>query len=213
MDGTPLLEGVEYGAVGGIQVPPGVYGLDIHATGAESCAGEPAFEADTPDLAAGGQYLAMAAGELEAENGEPEFGVFFYEEGFALDNDPGDAVVGIIHGAAAADVNVGLVTDLGDATFTGENTLVTGLGFGEETARDIPVTEDSVLVGVGPATDMQPPYNVAANFTVATPDNARAWVIATGSLEPDADEQPLELKTIITGTTAWTVATSDAVLP
>ncbi len=201
--GAPLLEDVPFGAMGGVQVEPGSYDLDIHATGDAPCDGDPAFTAAGVAAEAGQQYLAVAQGELTPEDGEPAFTVGLYVENFALDNDPGDAVAKVIHGAAAPDVNIGLVTSVDDTQITADNVLVTGLGFGEETGRDILVTDDAIIVGIGDAADNQPPYDVIANFEVTTPDSIRAWVVATGSLAPDGEEAGFALHAVVTSPGAW----------
>ena len=50
---SPLLENVPFGAIGGVQVPPGSYTLDFYAAPSNGCEGDPATSQDTPALEAG----------------------------------------------------------------------------------------------------------------------------------------------------------------
>ena len=199
--GAPLLEGVAYGAIGGIQVPPGVYTLYVHVTGDEPCAGDSQFTVDTPPVVPGEQYLAIAAGELTDEDGEPTFNVAFAVEDFSLDGAADAATVEVGHFAAAPAVEVNLVDAPDAATFNGS---LFGLSFGEFNGRDFPIVEDQVIVALSTDTT-GPTYDVDATFTVAAPDGVRAWVLAIGSIAPDMDEQSIELAAILTTTSPWSV--------
>ncbi len=205
VDGAPLLAGVEFGQMGGVQVAPGEYTLDVHLDAEDDCAGDLAISATTPALAAGGQYLGIAAGEATVEGSDPALGLRFYAEGFTLDADPGDAVVRVIHAASAPSVNVGLVADTSATVIPSADVLVTGLAHGAQNSRDILITEDAVVVGIGDAADDTGDRDIAANFAVAAPDGVRAWVVATGALNPDGEEPALALHAILTGPDAWTL--------
>lgn len=206
VDGAPLLSNVPYGAMGGIQVPPSTYTLDIYASvDGEECPGDAVGSFETPALAPGDQYLAIATGELTPEEMEAALSVEFYTEEFALDNAETEAVAKIIHAASAPAVNVGTVADTDTAAILGADVIVTGLAQPSETMENLLIEPDSIVVGIGSAADNRPPYSVLANFELPTPDGFRGWVIATGDLSPEGDpeEAGFALHVVSTGATAW----------
>ncbi len=200
-----LLGDVPYGAMGGIQVPPGEYTLDIYGAG-DGCDGTPVGSPMTPALAAGEQYLALATGELMPEGEDPAFSLEYYVEAFDTATDPAQAAVKIIHGASAPAVNIGTLTAADDDVIEAENALVTGLAWPDETTDEIVLDEGNYFVGVGAASDNQPRFDVLASFTVPAAAGLRAWVLASGALAPDSDtEDPFALYAIVTGAGPWTI--------
>ncbi|MEM6294836.1 MAG: DUF4397 domain-containing protein [Myxococcota bacterium] len=204
--GAPLLENVQYGAMGGIQVPPAAYELAVHATGDEPCAGEPAATVMTPALVPGGQTLAVAMGELDAlaAGNDPDFSVQFYDEAFALDTDPAQAGIRIIHAASAPSVAIQALATADQEDFPIDEAIVSMFEHNGETGE---VVLDAVqtFIGVGVGAVMGGSINVAASFTVDVPAGLRGWVLATGELDDEADNAPFGLHIVATGAGPWEI--------
>jgi hypothetical protein len=202
--GAPLLEGVAFGALGGIQVPPGEYALDIHATGDEACAGEPAFTANTPALEAGQQYLAIAAGELATDDGgtgpDPDFTVGFYAEDFSYDPASADASIRVIHTASAPAVTAGALNEDGQIA----ESLFQTISFPNETG-EITLPGGNYVVGLAASRGVVLPTDPLVAYDVAAPAGVSAWVVAHGSLDDTGGDQPFGLSAIVVGPTPWVI--------
>ncbi len=202
--GAPLLTGVEFGAMGGVQVAPGEYTLDIHATGDEDCAGDPAFSAATPALAAGEQYLAAAAGELATDDGgdgpNPDFTVEFFTEAFTYDPASTDASLRVIHAASAPAVTAGALDENGQIA----ESLFQTISFPNETG-EFPLPGGEYVVGLAGSRGVVLPADPIAAFGVTAPAGVSAWVVAHGSLDSTDGDQDFGLSAIIVGPGPWTI--------
>jgi hypothetical protein len=187
-----LAENLAFGELAGIQVPPGSYTLDFYVTGTGP--GDPAASAGTPELAAGGQYLAVAAGELAPEDAEAAFGLLAFEELF----DPTNfARVRVVHASADAPaVDVG-TSDGTDVTAIGD---FTNLAFGEASqasGTEIPVGALTIGVAVAGTTP------VVADFDIATTAGLQVFAVAAGALAPDAGEEAFRLLLVPVSEGSW----------
>jgi len=187
-----LVENLAFGELSGIQVPPGSYTLDFYATGTGP--GDPAASADTPELAAGGQYLAIAAGELAPEDAEEAFGLLPFEELFDSTN---FSRVRVVHASADAPaVDVG-TSDGTDVTAIGD---FTNLAFGDASqasGTEIPVGALTIGVAVAGTTP------VVADFDVTTTAGLQVFAVAAGALVPDAGEEGFRLLLVPVSEGAW----------
>ena len=187
-----LLENLAFGELSGIQVPPGQYTLDFY--GAGTGPGTPAASADTPELMAGAEYLAVAAGELAPEGTEAGFGLIALEEVFEPTN---FSRVRVVHASADAPaVDVG-TSDGTDVTAIGD---FTNLAFGEASqaaGTEIPV--GSLTIGVA-GTGTTP---VVADFDVTTTAGLQVFAVAAGALSPDAGEEGFQLILVPVSEGTW----------
>jgi hypothetical protein len=201
---TPLLEAVPFGAVGGVQVPPGAYTLDFHAAPSDGCQGDPAVSRDTPALQAGERYLAIATGELAPEGGDPAFLLAAFADAFSLDSAP-QGVFQVIHAAAAPAVDVGVV----DGGEIAEGAILAAdlawPGASDEVAVDAATYE----IGVAAAGNT-PPLSPIATFDVPVGEAARAFVVAAGDLTTEGDEEGFRLFAIDTVAFPWTATEINA---
>ncbi|MFO7588702.1 MAG: DUF4397 domain-containing protein [Gemmatimonadota bacterium] len=187
-----LIENLSFGGLAGVQVPPGSYTLDFYATGAGP--GAPAASADTPELAAGGLYLAVAAGELVPEGSEAPFGLIAVEELF----EPTDAArVRVVHASGdAPPVDVG-TSDGQDVTAIPD---FTGLAFGETSpaaGTEVPVGD--LTIGVAP-TGTTPSV---ADFDVGTFAGMQTFAVAVGALAPDVGEEAFRIVLVPVSEGSW----------
>ncbi len=202
--GEPLLADVPFGAMGGIQVPPAAYELAIHVTGAEPCEMDPVATVMTPALTPGSQTLAVAMGEVAAlaAGNDPDFSVQFYEEAFAVDTDPAQAGIRIIHAASAPGVAIQALETADQADFAVADAIVSMFEHSGETSEVI-LDAAQTFIGVGVGAVMGGTINVAASFTVDVPAGLRGWVLATGELDDEADNAPFALHIVSTGPGPW----------
>jgi hypothetical protein len=180
-----------------VQVPPGAYTIDFKAAGQSAVAAS----AETPALAAGERYLAIATGFLAPGSGEQPFGLLALPERF--DFDAGGARLRAVHGSPdAPTVDLGTV-DGGLMT----QVLVPAVSFGQSSDEGgLAVPAATVRLGVAAAGQGQP----AAIFTVAPRAGQRAFVIAAGALSPESHEQSFRLLVVDTEQSPWTAS---AVMP
>lgn len=204
-DGAPLIEGLAFGALGGVQVPPGEYALDIHVTGDEPCAGDPAFTANTPALEAGEQYLAVAAGELTADEGsegpDPDFTVEFFTEEFSYDPASADTNAVVVHAASAPSVVAGALDEAGEIP----DPFFASLSF-PNASGELTVAAGKYAVGIASSRGTPVPVpaaSVLAAFGLAAPAGVSAFVVAHGSLDNTGDDQPFGMSAIVIGPTPW----------
>jgi hypothetical protein len=189
---APLVENLPFGALAGIQVPPGSYTLDFYATGTGP--GTPAASATTPTLAAGAQYLAIAAGELSPETTEAAFGLIALDELFSPTN---FSRVRVVHASADAPaVDVG-TSDGTDVTAIGD---FTNLAFGDASpasGTEIPVGPLTIGVAAAGTTP------VVADFDVTTTAGLQVFAVAAGALSPDAGEEGFQLILVPVSEGTW----------
>ena len=184
-----LLAGnLAYGAIGGVQVPPGDYTLDFYAAG--SAPGTPAASAQVTGLAAGQRYLAIATGFLSPVGDEPAFQLVAVRDDLAVD--AGGARIGVVHASPdAPTVDVG--TAIG--AVMDQPALVEDLDFAESAAGEgLAVPAASLRIGVAAANTTA----AVATFDVTTTAGLRAFAVATGALSPAAGEQPFRLTIVNT---------------
>ncbi len=195
--GGLLFENLKPGDLRGVQVPPGSYTLDFLATGAP--VGDEVAAADTPALAAGERYLAIATGFLSPLGGEEPFQLLAAADEFALDDDAG-ARLRIIHASPDAPA-----VDVGTATgFTMDDPrLVENAPFAAITAGEgFAVPAATLTVGIAAAGAA----SAVATFGVTTSAGLRAFAIATGALSPAAGEVGFGLTLVDTTASPWVVA-------
>jgi hypothetical protein len=180
-----------------IQVPAGTYTLDFFPTSAGSTrpGGSPAASFDTPDLMAGGAYLAVAAGELSAEGSEAAFTLIPAEEMFDATT---MARVRAIHASGDAPaVDIGTV----DAGTGDINAVVFGnVSFGDVSAAagaEVPVA--TLTLGVAPTGAATP----VATFDVTTSAGLQAFAVAAGALAPDGMEEAFRLILVVVSSGTW----------
>ncbi|MCL7970604.1 MAG: DUF4397 domain-containing protein [marine benthic group bacterium] len=191
---TLLVENIAFGELSGtVQVPPGTYTLDFYVTGTGT--GSPAASFDTPDLMAGGAYLAVAAGELELEGTEEAFSLLAFEELFESTE---TARVRAVHASGDAPaVDIGTV-DPG----TGEldTVLFQNLAWSQSSddiGLEVPVGD--LTIGVAPTGDANP----VATFDITTSAGLQTFAVAAGALAPDGVEEAFRLILVVVSTNPW----------
>ena len=206
---TELFGDVAYDAFASIRVPPGDYPLSVYAGSAEDCSGpRPVYT--TPEdvsLAAGEQYLAIAAG---AVGGDPAFQFIVAQEQFTLDSD--DGVVRAIHAAGTpgvAAVEVGLI-NMDDEIADEASVVIDGFVFGDESA-ELPLPEGSYPLGIGADVMGMANYPNATvlQATLDVTADTRAWAIASGLLGAMQPGNAITINLIDTTTSPWTCVTCD----
>lgn len=195
--GGLLVGDLAYGELGSVQVPPGSYTLDFLAAGAP--VGDEVAAADTPALAAGERYLAIATGFLAPLAGEEPFQLLAAADEFALDDDAG-ARVRVIHASPDAPaVDIGTATGL----IMDSPRLVTNAPFTAiTTGEGLAVPAAALTLGVA-ATGAA---NAVATFDVTTTAGLRAFAVATGALSPAEGEASFALTLVDTTSSPWAVA-------
>lgn len=192
---TPLVENLAFGEVSApIQVPPAdFYVLDFYAAG--SGPGSPVASFPTPELVAGGAYLAVAAGELAPEDTEEEFTLLAFEELFESTD---LSRIRAVHASGDAPaVDIGTV-DGG----TGDIDLVLfqNVSFGQASdAIGLEAPLGDLTVGVAPTGDSAP----VAAFDVTTEAGLQTFAVAAGALAPDGEEAPFRLILVIASANPW----------
>jgi hypothetical protein len=191
---TLLVENIAFGELSGtVQVPPGSYTLDFYVTGTGT--GSPTAGFDTPDLMAGGAYLAVAAGELVQENTEEAFTLLAFEELFAPTE---TARVRAIHASGDAPaVDIGAV-DGG----TGEinEVLFQNLAWSESSddmGLEVPVGD--LTIGVAATGSTTP----VATFDITTTAGLQTFAVAAGALAPDGVEEAFRLILVVASANPW----------
>ena len=195
--GDGLLVGaLEYGQLGQVQVPPGSYTLDFYGAGAEP--GTPAASAETPALAAGERYLAIASGFLSPIGEEEPFQLLAFADEFALE--ASGARVRAVHASPdAPEVDIGTATGLlMDDPRLLEDVPFTAASGGE--GLEVPAANLTLGIAAAGAA------NAAAAFDVTTADGLRTFAVAMGALSASKGEESFELGLVITSTWPWSVA-------
>ena len=182
-----------------IQVQPGTYAVDFfgHAAGSVRPSGTPAASSSTGPLSAGERYLAVATGFLTG-TGASAFRLARYREGFDLGT--GKPQLRAVHNSPdATEVDIGLAgaTSISPVLFA-------GLSFSQSSAEGgIGASAGHLPIGITPA---GLDSNFVARFTVPATSDNRAFVLASGALNP-AKGQSFRLHVVDTATTPWTVST------
>jgi len=191
-----LVENIAFGELSGtVQVPPGTYTLDFYVTG--TGVGSPTASFDTPDLAAGGAYLAVAAGELVQEGTEEAFTLLAFEELFEGTPPARTRVIHASGDAPAVDISsVDSGTGLLDLPVAFQN-----LAFGD--ASDPGGLENegaAVTIGLAPTGTTDP---VATFDLPAGGETVQVFAVAVGALAPDGEEEPLRLILVVASENPW----------
>jgi hypothetical protein len=187
-----LVENIAFGELSGtVQVPPGTYTLDFYVTGTGT--GSPTASFDTPDLMAGGAYLAVAAGELAPEGTEEAFTLLAFEEMFLSTE---TARVRAIHASGDAPaVDIGTV-----AADTIDTVLFQNLAWSESSdgmGLEAPVGD--LTIGVAATGSTTP----VATFDITTSAGLQTFAVAAGALAPDGVEEAFRLILVIASTNPW----------
>jgi hypothetical protein len=182
-----------------VQVQPGTYTVDFFgaAHGTARPAEKPAASSSTGPLAAGERYLAVATGFLSG-TGASAFRIAGYREGFALGT--GKPQLRAVHSSPdAPEVDIGIVS-----ANKVNPVLFGGLAFAQSSGDDgLGATPGHLPIGVTPAGANS---SIVARFTVPAVDGQRAFVLASGALDP-AKGQSFRFLAVDTASTPWTVAT------
>ncbi|WP_158620040.1 DUF4397 domain-containing protein [Corallococcus sicarius] len=205
-----LVDDLSFGELSApLQVPPGVYPLDVfaHAAGATRPAGNPAATDTTPTLVAGERYLVVAAGFLSPAVTDPAdstFELLAFADGFTPDAD--SLRLRVVHGSPdAPPVDVSpLVNGLvpADATF---NDLTYRQASAPE-GVELPAVQAQVGVVAAAATNRTP----AARFQLDTAPfiGKGVFAVAAGALSPsEASEAPFRLIAVDTSVSPWAAIT------
>jgi hypothetical protein len=163
---------------------PTEHDLALHEAG-QNCAGAPIAQFTTPGLDAGERYLAVVGGDFELIGpGQPENGliVAIAQDVFSLET-PDQAVIRMLHAAAAPPVVAGLVTN---GSIVEINVFDTDLGPGEQTGELPPFQPGSYTIGL--STDNVSPYDVLVQGDVQLEAGERSWIVIAGSADQMANE-------------------------
>ena len=187
-----LVENIAFGELSGtVQVPPGTYTLDFYVTGTGT--GSPTASFDTPDLMAGGAYLAVAAGELVPEGTEEAFTLLAFEELF---DSTETARVRAIHASGDAPaVDIGTV-----AAGEIDQVLFQNLAWSESSddiGLEVPVGD--LTIGVAATGSTTP----VATFDITTSAGLQTFAVAAGALAPDGVEEALRLFLVVVSANPW----------
>jgi hypothetical protein len=191
---APLVENLAFGEVSApIQVPPGQYDLDFYATGTGP--GAPVATFPTPDLMAGGAYLAVAAGELAPEGTEEAFTLLAFEELFEATE---QSRIRAVHASGDAPaVNIGLVDE---GTGEVDPILFQDVSFGQAsdaTGLEAPIADLTIGVAAAPGT------TPVATFDVTTEAGLQTFAVAAGALAPDGEEEAFRLILVVASANPW----------
>ena len=192
---TLLVENIAFGELSGaVQVPPAdFYVLDFYPTGTGP--GAPTASFPTPALAAGGAYLAVAAGELAPEDTDQEFTLLAFEELFETTD---VSRVRAVHASGDAPaVDIGSVDSV-----TGDLSVVVfeNLAFGQASdsvGAELPV--DNLTLGVAATGNATP----VATFDVTTTAGLQTFAVAVGALAPDAGDASFRLILVVASANPW----------
>lgn len=195
--GAPLLTDVPFGAIGGVQVPPGEYTLDIFAA-PSGCDGTPAASPSTPPLQAGQRYLAIATGELATEGDDPSFALVPFVDDLA-ENTLG--TFSIVHAASAPMVDVGVVQD---GQIQRDGILVPDVSW-PQISGQFRLPADTYRIGLAASGGIEP-LDPAVQFDVPVADGFRGFVVAAGDLSGDGGEATIQLIAVDASATPWTAA-------
>ena len=191
---TLLVENIAFGELSGtVQVPPGTYTLYFYVTGTGT--GSPTASFDTPDLMAGGAYLAVAAGELAPEGTEEAFTLLAFEELF----DPTEtARIRAVHASGDAPaVDIGTV-DAGTGDI--DAVLFQNVSFGEASdAIGLEAPVGDLTIGVAATGNATP----VATFDITTEAGLQTFAVAAGALAPDGVEEAFRLILVVASANPW----------
>lgn len=195
---TLLASHLTFGGMQRAQLSPGDYEVALYPS-PSNCGGTAAVVDSTGELEAGQRYLMLATGELSPVAGEPPAQIVAFQEHFTLDME-NDAMLRLVHGASAPEVDVGVVT--GGMIEEG-NVLAVGLKWPNVT-DEIPLQPLTYQVGVAAAGQATPLLPIA-DFHVPAEAGVRGWVVAAGDLTPETNEESFRLMVVDSSTTPWSV--------
>ncbi|MCG8419857.1 MAG: DUF4397 domain-containing protein [Proteobacteria bacterium] len=192
-----LVDNAEFGDLSQpIQVAPGQYTLDFYETGTGP--GTPVVSVQTPQLAAGEQYLAAASGFLTPGTGQASFQLVPAAEAFVLD-DSANGRVRVVHAspdAPAVDVST---LDQGQMA---QPVLVGALPFSNATAGEgLSVPPGTITLGVAAAGQLDP----VATFNIPVKAGIRAFAVAAGALVTAHGQQSFRILIVDTSASPWAV--------
>ena len=190
--GASLVNGISFGQLSApLQVPPGTYALDIAPAGT----GNPVASQQTPYVAAGTRYLAVATGFTTATVSGAPFQLQFLEDAFVLD--PTNAQVQIVHNSPDAptiDLGLSIAGQLvGPALFA-------GVSFGD-VAPIVTAPQAMPTIGLAPTGFVSP----AISFDLTLNGGLRAFALASGSISQVPGIEPFRLLIVATDTTPWSL--------
>ncbi|MBL4683866.1 MAG: DUF4397 domain-containing protein [Nannocystaceae bacterium] len=195
---TLLASHLTFGGMQRAQVSPGNYEVALYPS-PSNCGGTAAVVDSTGELEAGQRYLLLATGELSPVAGEPPAQIVAFQEHFTLDMED-DAVLRLVHGAPAPEVDVGVVTG---AMIEEGNVLAVGLKWPNVT-DEIPLQPLTYQLGFAAAGQATPLLPIV-DFHVPAEAGVRGWVVAAGDLTPEANEESFRLMMVDTSTAPWSV--------
>jgi hypothetical protein len=192
---SALVENLAFGEVSvPIQVPPAdFYVLDFYAAG--SGPGSPVASFLTPELMAGGAYLAVAAGELAPEDAEEEFTLLAFEELFGATD---LSRIRAVHASGDAPaVDIGTV-DAGTGDI--DQVLFKAVSFGQASDQiGLEAPLGDLTIGVAPTDDATPVFT----FDVTTEAGLQTFAVAAGALAPDGEEEAFRLILVVASANPW----------
>ncbi len=190
-----LVENLAFGGLSGaIQVPPASYTLDFYAAGTGP--GTPVVSVDTPSLAAGERYLAIASGFLTG-SGDDAFQLIYIADELD-DEDPNNTRLGVVHASPDAPA-----VDIGTASGGEMDTVLVGdLAFPNAVAgAGLSVPPAELTIGVAAAGNAP----TVAEFDIATAAGLRVLAVAAGALSPADGEEAFRLFLVVTSGAAWQI--------
>lgn len=189
----PVVENLGFGELSApVQVPPGSYAFDLHATGQ----GTPIYGFDV-DLRGGGTYLAIAAGEMDSNDPGGAFRVLpFQHSGVAAIESP---LIRAIHASGDAPlVDIGTV-DIGTGDM--DSIIFPNMAFSESSepfqGTEVPV--GNLSIGVAPQGEDTP----VATFNVTISPGQQVFAIAAGALVPDPGVEAFRLLIVVASEQPW----------
>ncbi len=192
---SELVDNLEFSGISGaIQVPPGMYTLDVYAhEEGTTPSGEAVLTADTPMLEAGERYLAVATGFVGSNNPADEFRIVPVVDEFGVD--PDNASLRFMHGSPDTPaVDVGTVAG---STLT---PVFTNVAFGETSdGAGVSLPADTYAIGASVTGSTTP----VVTFTVPVAAGDRVLAIAAGALSPMSGEVPLGIIAVDTAGWPW----------
>ncbi len=191
LDTTELIDDLGYSELSeGLQVPPGAYTLEVK----QHDDGPTVDFVDTPSLAAGESYLAIATGF--ATGPMPGFQVLALDEAFTLDDE--QAFARVVHASPdAPPVDVGIVDNQGFVPVAD----FAGLAFGAASGpagTALPTELFTAGVATPPGSG-----NVAVRFELSPAAGQRLYAVAAGSLTGLGE--PFDLLVVDTTSMPWQV--------
>jgi hypothetical protein len=205
VDGEPIAENLGYAGLQPAQVPPGSHTITIREHNGTACAGSLIHAEDTPDLAEGTQFLAIAMGEESPNSGDPDFGLTLYTEDFALGTAPAQGALKVIHAASASNVYVGTIPNTSATELNGSDIIIGPLSHAGNSNTDFVVDAGSLFIGLASAFKAGQASVDLGAFQLPISAGFRGWVVLLGDTNPALGEESLSMALVGTGPDNWTV--------